>query len=224
MLTCERDRRQTQRMKLSRVAAKRLAAAIAASVFVWLLSVQPTAALVCANEWGGDAFASARQAVGQSDRWDGLIVGTISALEWKDDYWRTPVLVVEPKVVFSGDVRDTTRVEIGGHGPDMSFAKGGTYVLVLHDSSDPASPGWFLHPCGPNMELTDSDQLAELRAIGDSEVTVSEPVITGTPGVVPVSIAVAVVALAGVWLMRRQIAERPLRSMARRGSVSTGRD
>lgn len=166
-----------------------------------VLVIAPTTALTCANEWGGDTFAGAKQAVAEPARWDGLVVGTIAAVERKDDYWRTRVLVVEPGVVFSGAVRDTVRVEIGGHGPDLPFAEGGTYFLAL--TQGPATAGWFVHPCGPNMEMTSGDQLAQLRAISDSEVVISEPAITGTPAVVWVSVAVAAIALAGAWFMRR---------------------
>jgi len=186
------DRRPTWRLS---------AAAFVLSVMAAVLSTQPTSALTCANEWGGDTFAGAQQAVAQPARWDGLVVGTIAAAERKDDYRRTRVLVVEPGVVFSGDVRDTVRVEIGGHGPDMGFAEGATYFLAL--TRDPATTGWFVHPCGPNMEMTSGDQLAQLRAISDIEVVIAEPAITGTPALVWVSIAIAAIALAGVWLMRR---------------------
>lgn len=178
------------------------AAAFVLSVMSAVLTVAPTSALICANEWGGDTFAGAKQAVAEPARWEGLVVGTIAAVERKDDYWRTRVLVVEPGVVFSGDVRDTVRVEIGGHGPDMGFAEGGTYFLAL--TRDQATGGWFVHPCGPNMEMTSGDQLAQLRAISDGEVVISEPAITGTTAVVWVSVAVAAIALAGVWFMRRQ--------------------
>lgn len=168
-----------------------------------VLLVQPTSALICAREWGGDTYAGARQAVAQPGRWDGLVVGTVTAVERKDDYWRTRVLVVEPGVVFSGDLGDTVRIEIGGNGPEMGFTGGATYFLALTRSGEPGTTGWFVHPCGPNMEMTSGDQLAQLRAISDTEVVISEPVITGTPGVVWVSVAIAAIALAGSWLMRR---------------------
>ena len=83
----------------------------------------------------------------------------------------------------------------------MGFAERATYFLAL--TRDPATTSWFVHPCGPNMQMTSGDQLAQLRAISDSEVVISEPEITGTPAVVWVSVAVAAIALAGVWLMRR---------------------
>jgi hypothetical protein len=111
-----------------------------------VLVVAPTSALSCAREWGGDAFAGAQQAVAQPARYDGLVVGTIAAVERKDDYWRTRVLVVEPGVVFSGEVRDTVRVEIVGHGPDMGFTEGAAYFLPLHQGVDPTNPRVV---CGP---------------------------------------------------------------------------
>lgn len=190
-------------MTATRRPTKRLSvAALALSVIAALLSVRPASALICANEWGGDTFAGAQQAVAQPARWDGLVVGTVTAVERKGDYWRTRVLVVEPGVVLSGDVRGTVRVEIGGHGPDMSFAAGATYFLTLTRGGDPGTTRWFVHPCGPNMEMTSGDQLARLRAISDSEAIISEPVITGMPAVVWVGIAIAI-AVAGVRLMRR---------------------
>lgn len=190
-------------MTVNRRPTWRLAVAtLVLSVMTAVLAVAPTSALTCANEWGVDTFAGAKQAVTEPARWDGLVVGTIAAVERKNDYWRTRVLVVEPGVVFSGDVRDTVRVEIGGHGPEMGFAEGGTYFLAL--TWDQATSNWFVHPCGPNMELTSGDQLAHLRAVSDSEVVISEPAITGTSAVVWVSVAVAAIGLAGVWLMRRQ--------------------
>jgi len=191
-------------MKVNRRPTRRLAAAaFVLSVMATVLMVQPTSALICAREWGGDTFAGAQQAVAQPARWDGLVVGTIAAVERRDDYWPTRVLVVEPGVVFSGEVRDTVRVEIGGHGPEMGFAQGATYVLALTRSSDSATTGWFVHPCGPNMEMTSGDQLAQLRAISDSEVVISEPVISGRPPVVWVTVAIVLMAFAGVWVIRR---------------------
>ena len=191
-------------MTVSRRPTRRLrATAFALSVMAVALFVQPTSALICAREWGSDNYAGARHAVAQPGRWDGLVVGTVTAVERKDDYWRTRVLVVEPGVVFSGDLGDRVRVEIGGHGPEMGFARGATYFLALTHSGDPDSIGWFVYPCGPNMEMTSGHQLAQLRAISDSEVVISEPVITGTPGVVWVSAAIAAIALAGTWLTRR---------------------
>ncbi len=191
-------------MKGNRRPTRRLSvAAFVLSVMATVLMVQPTSALLCAREWGGDTFAGAQQAVAQPARWDGLVVGTIAAVERRDDYWRTRVLVVEPGVVFSGDVRETVRVEIGGHGPDMGFAEGATYFLALTRSSDSPTTGWFVHPCGPNMQMTSGDQLAQLRAISDSEVVISEPVISGTPAVVWVTVAIAIMTFAGVWVMRR---------------------
>ncbi len=189
-------------MTVNRGASRRLlATAIALAALAALLSVQPASALTCANEWGGETFASAQQAVAQPGRWDALVVGTIAAVARKDDYWRTRVLVVEPGVTFSGDIQETVRVAIGGHGPEMNFAQGAIYFLSL--SFDPAMTGWFVHPCGPNMELTGADQLAQLRATSDTEIVILEPDITGTPAVIWVSVAVAVVAFGGVWLMRR---------------------
>ena len=114
-------------MTVSRPPTRHLAAgAFAVAVMVALVSVQPTWALICANEWGGDTFAGAQQAVTSPGRSDGLLVGTIAAVERQDDYWRTRVLVVDPGVVFSGNLRDTVRVAIGGHGPEMNFAEGAT--------------------------------------------------------------------------------------------------
>ena len=141
-------------MRVNWRATRQSAAAFALSVMAASLFVQPTSALTCAREWGSDTLAGARQAVAQPERWDGLVAGTITAVERKDDYWRTRVLVVEPAVVFSGDLRDTVRVEIGGHGPEMGFAAGATYFLALTRSGDPDTTGWFVHPCGPNMEIT----------------------------------------------------------------------
>lgn len=175
-----------------------------------VLSVQPISALVCANEWGGDSFAGARHAVAQPARWDGLVVGTVAAIERKDDYWRTRVLVIEPGVVFSGDVRDTVRVEIGGHGPNMAFTEGATYFLALERTSDPSTTGWFVHPCGPNMEMTSVEQLAQLRSTSGSEIVISEPVITGTPTILLVAAIAALVALAGVWIARRSRSMLPV--------------
>jgi len=177
------------------------AAGLVLSVMAAVLSTQPTSALTCANEWRGDTFGGAQQAVAQPARWDGLLVGTIAAVERQDDYRRTRVLVVEPGVVFSGDVRDTVRVEIGANGPDMGFAEGAVYFFAL--TRDSATTGWFVDPCGPNMEMTSRDELAQLRAISDIEVVIAEPAITGTAALVWVSIAIAAIALAGVWLMRR---------------------
>lgn len=179
-------------------------AIVLAAAVVW---VQPASALVCANEWESDTFAGARQAVEHPGRWDGLVVGTITAVERKDDYWRTTVLVVKPGVVFSGDVRETARLEIGGHGPSMGFTEGATYFLALERSSDPSTTSWFVHPCGPNMEMTSADQLAELRTISDSEIVLSEPVITSAPTLLWIAVAAALIAIVGVWLTRRA---RPL--------------
>lgn len=191
-------------MKVNRRPARRLsAAAFVLSVMAAVLAVAPTSALSCAREWGGDTFAGAQQAVAQPARWDGLVVGTIAAVERKNDYWRTRVLIVEPGVVFAGDLRDTVRVEIGGHGPEMAFAEGAAYFLPVHRSVDPNNPGWFVDPCGPTMEMTSGDQLAQLRAISDSEIVISEPVITGTPAIVWAIVAAAAIALVGVWIMRR---------------------
>jgi hypothetical protein len=53
------------------------------------------------------------------------------------------------------------------------------------------------------MEMTSGDQLAQLRAISDSEVVIAEPVITGRAAVIWVSAGVAAIVLAGVWVMRR---------------------
>ena len=132
-----------------------------------------------------------------------MLVATIAGVERKDDYWRTRVLVVEPKVVFSGDVRDTVRVAIGGHGPDMSFTEGATYFLALTRGGEAGQSEWFVQPCAPNMEITSADQLAQLSAISDSEVVISEPVISGTPRVLWAIIAVGLVAIAWVWFRRR---------------------
>lgn len=187
-------------MTVNRSPTRRLcAAAFTLSVMAAALLVTPASALTCANEWGGDTFAGAQQAVEQPARWDGLVVGTIAAIERKDDSAR--VLIVEPRIVFAGDVRDTVRVEIGGHGPDTGFAQGATYFLAL--TRDPATTSWFVHPCGPNMEMTSGHQLTQLRAISDSEVVISEPAITGSPPVLGVSVAVAVMALVGAWFIRR---------------------
>lgn len=193
------DRRPTRRLA---------AAAFALSAMATVVMVAPTLALTCATEWGGDTFAGARQAVARPARWDGLVVGTITAVERKDDYWRTRVVVVEPAVIFSGDVRETVRVEIGGHGPDMGFAEGATYFLAL--TRDPATTSWFAHPCGPNVEMTSGDQLAQLRAISDSEVVISVPVTTGTPAFIWVSVAVAAIAIVSAWLLRRPHSGAPV--------------
>jgi len=183
-------------------AMKRLAA-IALALSAVATSVQPASALVCAREWGGDTFAGAQEAVAHSGRWQGLMVGSIASVERKDDYWRTRVLVVDPGVVFSGEFRDTMRVEIGGHGPEMGFTEGAAYFLALTPSGDRTTTAWFVDPCAPNMEITSGDQLAQLRAIGDSEVVISEPVVTGPPTALWVAIAAGLVALAAMWLLRR---------------------
>jgi hypothetical protein len=177
-------------------------AAFLLSLLATMGAPSPTSALICAREWGDDTLAGARQAVTDPARWEGLVVGTIVATERKDDYWRTPVLVVEPNVVFAGDLPDTLRAEIGGHGPDMTFAEGGTYFLAL--TRETATGAWFVHPCGPNMAITRPDQLAQLRAIGDREVLVSEPSIpeAGLPVVARVGAAL-VAALTAGWLLRR---------------------
>ena len=53
------------------------------------------------------------------------------------------------------------------------------------------------------MEMTSGEQLAQLRAISDSEVVISEPVFTDTPGVVWVSVLIGAIAVTGVWAARR---------------------
>jgi hypothetical protein len=69
-------------MKVNRRPTRRLsAAAFVLSVMATALMVQPTSALLCAREWGGDTFAGAQQAVAQPARWDRLVVGTIAAVE-----------------------------------------------------------------------------------------------------------------------------------------------
>lgn len=189
-------------MGATRSAMKRLAA-VAFALSAVATSVQPASALLCAGEWGGDTFAGAQEAVAHSGRWHGLMVGTVSSVESKDDYWRSRVLVVDPGVVFSGEFRDTMRVEIGGHGPDMGFTEGATYFLALTPSGDPSTTAWFVDPCAPNMEITSGDQLAQLRAISDSEVVISEPVITEPPTALWVATAAGLVALAAMWLLHR---------------------
>lgn len=188
-------------MGATRNAMKRLAA-VAVVLAAVATSVQPASALLCATPWGGDTFAGAQDAVAHSGRWHGLMVGTVSSVERKDDYWKSRVLVVDPGVVFSGEFRDTMRVEIGGHGPDMGFTEGAAYFLALTPSGDRSTTAWFVDPCAPNMEITSGDQLAQLRAIGDSEVVVAEPVITGPPTALWVAIAAGLVAIAGMWLLR----------------------
>ena len=181
-LTHELVWRQTRAVTVSRPPTRRLAvAAFAVTVMAALLSVQPTSALTCANEWGGDTFAGAQEAVAHPERTDGLLVATIAAVERKDDYWRTRVLVVEPRVVFSGDLRGTLRVAIGGHGPDMAFATGATYFLALTRSVDAGTTEWFVGPCAPNMQITSGDQLTQLRAISNTDVVISEPVVLARP-------------------------------------------
>lgn len=182
---------------MKRLAALALALAAAAT------SVQPASALTCANEWGGDTFAGAQQAVAHPARWDGLMVGTIASVERRDDHWRTRVLVVDPGVVFSGEFRDTMRVEVGGNGPEMGFTEGAVYFLALTPGGDRSTTAWFVHPCGPNMEITSGDQLAQLRAISDSEVVVSEPAITGPPTALWIVMAAGLVAIAAMRLLRR---------------------
>ena len=189
-------------MGATRSAMKRLAA-IALALAAVATSIQPASALLCAREWGNDTLAGAQEAVAHAGRWQGLMVGTIASVERKDDYWRTRVLVVDPGVVFSGEFRDTMRVEIGGNGPDMGFTEGAAYFLALTPSGDRTTTAWFVDPCAPNMEITSGDQLAQLRAIADSEVVISEPVITGPPTALGVAIAAGLVALAAMWLLRR---------------------
>ena len=166
-----------------------------------LLPVSPASALTCAREWGGDTLASAPDAVAAARGWDGLVLGTISAVERKDDHWEAPVLTVQPEVVFAGSFPDVLRLEIGGHGPDMAFATGGRYFLALEHSADPA--GWFVHPCGPNMEITGNDQLAQLRASSSSEVVIVEPLIPSPPTALWIAGLAAFVTLAGAWVARR---------------------
>lgn len=190
-------------------AMKRLAAITFALAAV-ATSVQPASALTCAGEWGGDTFAGAQEAVAHSGRWHGLMVGTVASVERKDDYWRTRVLVVDPGVVFSGEFWDTVRVEIGGHGPEMGFTEGAAYFLALTPSGDRTTTAWFVDPCAPNMEVTSGDQLAQLRAISDSEVVISEPVITPPPTVLWVAVAASLVAIAAMWLLHRD--RSPLRA------------
>ena len=202
-MTDELVRRQTPAMTVSPPTKRLSAGLVAVAAMAALVLVQPTSALTCANEWGADTFAGARQAVADPGRTEGMLVGTVVAAEREDDYWRTRVLVVDPGVVFSGDLRDTVRVAIGGHGPDMDFTEGATYFLGLTRSVEAGTTEWFVQPCAPNMEITSGDQLAQLRAITDSEVVVSEPAITGTPDVVWMIAATTAIAVAGVWLMRR---------------------
>ena len=203
-LARQRFWQQTPAMMVSRPPTRRLAVgAFAVALMAALVSVQSTAALSCANEWGDDTFAGAQQAVAHPARTEGLLVGTIAAVERKDDYWRTRVLVVDPGVVFSGDLRGTLRVAIGGHGPDMDFATGATYFLALTRSVDAGTTEWFVDPCAPNMQLSSSDQLTQLRAISDTDVVISEPVVSGPPTALWVAIAAGIVATASVWLVRR---------------------
>ena len=189
-------------MGAGRIAMKRLVV-IAFALAAVATSAQPASALSCAREWGGDTFAGARQAVAHPARSEGLVVGTITAVERKDDYWRTRVLLVEPAIVFSGDLHDTVRVAIGGHGPEMGFAERGTYFLALTRSVDAGTTEWFVDPCAPNMEITSGDQLTQLRAISPSEVVISEPAISGPQAVLWFAVAAGLVAIAGLWLARR---------------------
>lgn len=186
------------------------AAALVLSMAAVLLTSSPASALICAFDWGDDTFGGAKQAVAQSGRWDGLLVGTIGAVERRDDHWRTRVLVVEPDVVFVGDLRHTVRAAIGGHGPEMSVGEGATYFLGL--TWDAATESWFVAPCAPNMRMTSPDQLAQLRAISDHEVVISEPVIPveSAPVVVWVGAALVAAALAGTWVVRRVRAMVPV--------------
>jgi hypothetical protein len=194
----------TAMRQLLRRSAARHVALIGLVTLAALVLTQPTSALVCAREWGGDTFAGARQAVTEPTRWDGLLVATVTAVERKDDYWRTRVLVLEPEIVFSGSLRETVRAEIGGHGPDMSFDAGSTYFLSLVESRDAASPGRFVHPCGPNMAIDRGQQVAELRSISDTETVISEPKIQG-PLIRPlVAIGIAITAVSGLWWFTRR--------------------
>lgn len=181
---------------------KRLAA-IAFALAAVATSGLPASALSCAKEWGDDTFAGALQAVGHPQRADALMAGTIAAVEREDDYWHTRVLVMEPRVLFSGDVRDTVRVAIGGHGPDTGFTEGATYFLALTRSVDAGTTEWFVDPCAPNTELTSVDELTQLRAISDSEVVISEPVLSGAPNALWIALAAGLAASAWLWLVRR---------------------
>lgn len=185
-----------------------LLAIVAPSVAtVVLLSMQPASALVCANDWGGNALEGAQQAVSNPDRWDGLLVGNVSAIDHKNDYWQTPVLVVEPEVVFAGAFRDPVQVEIGSFGPDTLFDAGGHYFIALERSSPSAA--WVIDPCAPNMEITGADQLANLRAASGSEVVITMPDLA-SPSLGPwLAAAADVVLLLGLWLVRRRASILP---------------
>ncbi len=193
---------------MQRAHAKRLqllAIVVPAVATAVLLSTQPASALVCANDWGGDPIQGAREAVSNPDRWDGLLVGNVSAIEHKNDYWQTPVLVVEPEVVFAGAFRGAVHVEIGSFGPDTLFDTGRHYFMALERSSSLAA--FIVDPCAPNMEVNSADQLAKLRAASASEVVITMPDLA-SPRLGPWVAAAAVVALLiGLWLARRRRAQ-----------------
>ena len=171
------------------------------------ISQSPVSALSCARDWGADTFDGARGAVeGGYATWaDALLVGTITAIEDTGAGERR-ILTVQPEIVFRGAVRDTVRVS-APNDFEGGFTTRGRYFLVLYHPNEPESDAWFVHPCGPTMQLTSADQLAQLRAVGDDELVLSEPAITATGGP-PVSGGLATIAViagaAWVWTRRSQ--------------------
>jgi hypothetical protein len=177
---------------------------IAAFVLALLVVPRDAMALSCANPWG-EPFAGARELVAGNAPWgfDGLLIGTVTTIERPSDGTPLRTLVVKPEVVFAGPVRGVVRLQIGPHGPNMSFSEGSRYFLVLHAGVDPAGRDWIVDPCGPSMEITSSSQLQELRDLSAGEIVLAEPQIPPASNL-PAVLVASIAAMAGWWFATRR--------------------
>lgn len=123
----------------------------------------PVHALVCDAPWGSDVAAGARLLLtGQSDLTghQGFVIGRVVR------YLRVPDLrlTVDVAAVIGHEPHRDIEIVVSPNGSQSDFQVGRDYLLPLYRSTDPTIVDLTIHPCGPVVELANTNAMAALLA------------------------------------------------------------